>query len=362
MKVRRLTGCSGISHGRRTELARLEFCSTFLFDLEDTLLNPLIAVRDIHFGSSVIVAGIVFFDLFVASPALRRVDVRLEATAATFRIRTAATVWISLALSVVSGFAWLYLVTARIAGKPFVDVIADGTIWIVLSQTQFGLAWELRFLFAAALTACLLVRHTKTTGAPIWSEGLAALQAGAYLGALVFAGHGEEGLGLERYFHLAADFFHLIAAGLWLGGLIPLALLLVYLRQFREESWISVACDAASRFSNLGIVAVGTLLVSGTINALFLIGRVQALAGTGYGRLLLLKITLFAAMVGLAGINRQYLLPRLFGDVGMDQGSRTVRWLVRSALVEIAFGLGVIIIVGVLGIMEPASNMPAHFH
>ncbi len=361
MKVGRLTGCSGINRGRRTEFARLEFCSTFLFDLEDTLLNPLIAVRDIHFGSSVIVAGIVFFDLFVASPALRRMDARPEATVAAFRIRTAATLWISLALSVVSGFAWLYLVAARIAGKPFVDVIADGTIWIVLSQTQFGFAWQLRFLFAAALTACLLVRQTKKTGAPIWPESLAALLAAAYLGALAFAGHGEEGLGFERYFHLAADFFHLIAAGLWLGGLIPLALLLVYLRRFREESWIPVACDAASRFSNLGIVAVGTLLVSGTINTLFLIGRVQALAGTGYGRLLLFKITLFAAMVGLAGINRQYLLPRLFGDIGMDQGSRTVRWLIRSALVEIAFGLAVIIIVGVLGIMEPAS-MPAHLH
>lgn len=361
MKVGRLTGCSGINRGRRTEFARLEFCSTFLFDLEDTLLNPLIAVRDIHFGSSVIVAGIVFFDLFVASPALRRMDARPEATVAAFRIRTAATLWISLALSVVSGLAWLYLVAARIAGKPFVDVIADGTIWIVLSQTQFGFAWQLRFLFAAALTACLLVRQTKKTGAPIWPESLAALLAAAYLGALAFAGHGEEGLGFERYFHLAADFFHLIAAGLWLGGLIPLALLLVYLRRFREESWIPVACDAASRFSNLGIVAVGTLLVSGTINTLFLIGRVQALAGTGYGRLLLFKITLFAAMVGLAGINRQYLLPRLFGDIGMDQGSRTVRWLIRSALVEIAFGLAVIIIVGVLGIMEPAS-MPAHLH
>jgi copper resistance protein D len=333
-----------------------------LFDLEDALLNPLIPVRDIHFGSSVIVAGIVFFDLFVTSPALRRVDMRLEATVATFRIRTAATLWISLALSIVSGFAWLYLVAARIAGKPFVDVITDDTIWIVLSQTQFGFAWELRSLFALALIACLLVRQKKNAGAPIWREGLAALLAGAYLGALAFAGHGEEGLGLARYFHLAADFFHLIAGGLWLGGLIPLALFLTYLRQFREDSWISVAGDAASRFSNLGIVAVGILLVTGTINALFLIGRVQALAGTGYGRLLLLKITLFAVMVGLAGINRQHLLPRLFGDVGMDQGSRTVRWLVRSALVEIAFGLGVIIIVGVLGIMEPASNMPAHLH
>jgi len=37
-----------------------------LLGVEDILINPLIAVRDIHFVSSVIVAGIVFFDLFVA--------------------------------------------------------------------------------------------------------------------------------------------------------------------------------------------------------------------------------------------------------------------------------------------------------
>jgi len=338
-----------------------------LLGLEDTLLNPLIAVRDIHFGSSVIVAGIVFFDLFIASPALRQVDGRLEATVAAFRIRAAVTLWISLAVSIVSGLAWLGLLAARIVGKPFADVIADGTVWVVLTQTQFGFAWELRFLFAIALAACLPLWRAKNAQGPIrqklpWQKILAALLAGAYLGALAFAGHGEEGLGLERYFHLAADFFHLIAAGLWLGGLIPLALLLVYLRRSREASWIAAACEVASRFSNLGIAAVGILLVSGTINALFLIGRTQALAGTDYGRLLLLKITLFAAMVGLAGINRQYLLPRICGEVGMDQGSRTVRWLVRSTLVEIGVGLGVIVIVGMLGIMAPASNMPAHFH
>src|SRR4029077_10251739 len=80
---------------------------------------------------------------------------------------------------------------------------------------------------------------------------LAALLAGGYLGALAFAGHGEEGLGFERNFHLAADFLHLLAAGLWLGGLIPLAMLLAYLQRFREEGWVTAACHAASRFSSL---------------------------------------------------------------------------------------------------------------
>jgi putative copper resistance protein D len=333
-----------------------------LLDLEDPLINPLIAVRDIHFGSSVIVAGMVFFDLFIASPTLRMVDSRLGTTVAAFRVGTSRILWISLALSIISGFAWLCLLATRIAGRPFGEVFADGTIRTVLSETQFGFDWELRFLFGFLLAACLPVRWAKKAGIRIWQEVLAALLAGAYLGLLAFAGHGQEGLGIERNFHLAADFFHLIAAGLWLGGLIPLALLLVYLGRFREQTWLSVACDAAGRFSNLGIMAVGVLLVSGTINAWFLVGGMDGLIDTSYGRLLILKITLFAAMVCLAGINREYLLPRLFGDIGTGQGSPTLQWLVRSALVEIVLGIGVIVIVGTLGIMAPATDMHAHVH
>ncbi|HWX29742.1 MAG TPA: CopD family protein, partial [Steroidobacteraceae bacterium] len=127
-------------------------------------------------------------------------------------------------------------------------------------------------------------------------------------------------------------------------------------------TWTSAACDAASRFSNLGILAVGVLLISGTINASFLIGGMQSLIDTRYGQLLLLKMTLFAVMVCLDGINRQYLLPRLCNKVGIDLSARTVPWLVRSTLAETALGLGVLIIVGILGIMTPATDMATHLH
>jgi copper resistance protein D len=330
--------------------------------MEQTLINPLIAVRDIHFGSTLIVAGIVFFDAIIASPTLRAMGSRLETTAVAFRTRTALALWINLALSIVSGFAWLCLLAARIVGRPIGDVIADGTVWIVLSQTQFGFAWQLRFVFGVLLAACLLARRTKSRVTPIWQEALAALLAGTYLGSLAFAGHGEEGLGLGRNLHLAADFLHLIAAGLWLGSLIPLTLFLIYLRRFHEEAWDSAVSNAGRRFSNLGIVAVATLLVSGTINASFLIGGTSALVGTSYGRLLLVKIMLFAGMVCLAGINREYLLPRLSGDLGGSPASRAMQWILSNTLIEIALGTGVILIVGMLGIMAPATVMHGHIH
>jgi copper resistance protein D len=331
------------------------------------LINPLVIVRDIHFASSVIVAGVVFFDLLVASPVLRR-GVPFPKAEFSFRETASRILWISLALSIASAVAWLCLLSMRIAGKPFGDVIADGTIWTVLSQTQFGLTWEARLLLGVLLGACLLLLRkasegkTNESATATWLLIAASLLAGAYLGALAFAGHGTEGVGLAQNIHLAADFLHLNAAGLWLGALVPLALLLASLRRFAEDGWVSAAAAATSRFSTLGILAVGILLVSGTINAAFLLGGMHSLIDTAYGRLLLLKVVLFAAMVSLAGVNRQSLLPRLSGNAGTEQGARTVQQLVRSALAEIAIGIAIILVVGLLGIMAPANQLAAHLH
>jgi len=331
-------------------------------DTGNALINPLAAVRDIHFISSLMVAGIVFFDLFIASPVFRIGVLPLPATRACFGDRTVKLLWIGLVLSIASALAWLCLLSARITGQPFDEVVANGTIWVVLSRTQFGFTWQLRLLLGLALAVFLQPRRAKHNAPPMWQGVLTTLLAGAYLGSLAFAGHGEEGLGFERNIHLAADVLHLIAAGLWLGALIPLALMLAFLRRFREEGWVSAAYAVTDRFSTIGMLAVGILFVSGTLNASFLVGGAEDLTNTRYGRWLLLKMTLFAAMVSLAVINRQFLLPRLCGDIGIVSGSRTVQRIIRSALAEIALGVGIIVIVGMIGIMAPATDMALHVH
>jgi putative copper resistance protein D len=328
--------------------------------MESMLINPLVIVRDIHLASTVIVAGVIFFDIFIATPVWRTMP-PFRATRGRFESSCGTILWIALALSIASALAWLVLVSMRIGHSGFGDVITGGTVWLVLSQTQFGLAWQLRLLLGVLLATALLWRGRASSGQLSNSlTVVAGLCAGVYLGSLAFAGHGAEGLGVAQDIHLAADFLHLIAAGLWLGALVPLVLVLLTLWRCQEDGWILAAARAASRFSTLGILAVGILLVSGTINAAFLLGGMHSLIDTDYGRLLLLKVVLAAAMVGLAGINRQYLLPRLFDCPGAASG--TVQKLVRSALIEIALGVAILCIVGALGIMPPANEMAAHMH
>lgn len=325
------------------------------------MIDPLIIVRDLHLTTTVILAGVAFFDLFIVFP-LWRSESHSAAALASFESSSRRLLWICLTLSLASALLWLCLLSMRIGAKGFSDTIADGTVWLVLSQTQFGFVWQMRLLLGGSLVACLPLRRSPGGHFANGLAILATLFAAAYLGSLAFAGHGMEGLGWEQEIHLGADFLHLIGAGLWLGGLVPFVLMLVCLLRFRQEGWVSAAAHIGARFSIVGIVAVGLLLFSGTINAAFLVSGTHGLTDTDYGRLLLLKITLFGVMVCFASINRRYLLPRLFTLRGTDQADATARRLVQSALIEIALGLAIICIVGLIGIMPPAIEVTTHLH
>jgi putative copper resistance protein D len=328
------------------------------------LTDPLIAVRAIHVAATALAAGGVFFECLVAGPALRRTVESLSAVVILFRNCIAWILWISLALAVISGAIWLLLLAADIVDRPLIEVIPDGTAWIVLTQTRFGFDWQLRLLFAVLLGG-YVQRFKRSGGRSFFWRVPAAALAAAFVGALAWAGHGGATPGNAGIVHLSADILHLVAAAAWLGGLVPFVIVLGYLRRSDQAEWTTIAGLISRRFSNLGIFAVGTLLVSGVTNASFLAGDMQGLTGTSYGRLLMLKILLFVGMVCLAAVNRQYLLPHLPAEIAgpdPDFNRRIARKLERNAVLEIAFGLAVVIVVAVLGVTPPAAEAHVHIH
>jgi putative copper resistance protein D len=107
----------------------------------------------------------------------------------------------------------------------------------------------------------------------------------------------------------------------------------------------------------LGIVSVGTLLVTGIVNAWILVGSIHALIVTGYGQLLLLKFVVFAIMLGFAATNRFWLTPQLAFSSKNEPQLETLRQLTRNSVIEIALGLTIFAIVGVLGTLHPAIHL-----
>ena len=98
--------------------------------------------------------------------------------------------------------------------------------------------------------------------------------------------------------------------------------------------------------------AVATLVGSGLINSWFLVGSPSNLVATAYGQLLLAKLVLFAGMLGLAIVNRFWLVPAL--TKGATESVISAERLRRHVLAEQSIGFLVILIVSVLGTMEPA--------
>jgi putative copper resistance protein D len=168
--------------------------------------------------------------------------------------------------------------------------------------------------------------------------------ATALIALIAFIGHAGATPGGYGQLHVASDLVHLIAAGAWLGGLPALALLLAAPRQPK-----GLAARAAGRFSALGVISVGALVASGLINSWNLLSGPRDLISTAYGQLLLLKIGLFAAMLTIAAVNRFHLTPMLTAMPARLS-------LMRNSLAETGLGLGVVLLVGALGTMQPTAH------
>ena len=182
------------------------------------------------------------------------------------------------------------------------------------------------------------------------TPGLAAV----LLVSLAGVGHSQVEEGMAGTVHVVSDAAHLLAAGAWLGGLVPLVLIL---SSYDRE--IPPATDhldqVLMRFSGMGYVAVAVLIGSGLVNSWYLVGNITALPTTQYGQLLLAKLALFAGMLLLAVINRFWLVPSMSKARAQGAGSsfRTDR-LRTHVLGEQFLGLVILMIVSVLGTIRPA--------
>ncbi len=108
------------------------------------------------------------------------------------------------------------------------------------------------------------------------------------------------------------------------------------------------------RFSQVNFVMIGIIGATGVVNSWLLVSTFDAVLTSTYGRLLLLKLMLFAAMIALGAVNRYRLRPRLMPDSGKSY--RALRALKRNVKFELCAGVAVILIVGAMGISAPPRH------
>jgi putative copper resistance protein D len=238
-------------------------------------------------------------------------------------------------VALLTAIAWLVLESAAMADDWSAAIDPD-QIGAVLTDTAFGHAWALHLILAAAL----VVVAFSSAG---W--GATAVASGALLASLGLVGHAAMQTGAEGVLHRANHAIHLLAAGAWIGGLVPFAMCL---RAYQRDDLRRDAVRAMTSFSFWGQLIVAAIIVTGVVNIALTSHHPPLPPTTPYRALLVTKLVIVAIMIGLALFNRFVLAPRL------KTSPNTLATLRATSLAEIALGCIVVALVSVFALFDPA--------
>ncbi|KJZ56330.1 MULTISPECIES: copper homeostasis membrane protein CopD [Pseudomonas] len=235
---------------------------------------------------------------------------------------TRALAWLGL----ISGVAWLILITASMAGS-WDAALQPATVQLVLGKTFFGQVWAWHLLLNLLLVM-VLIRPRAALRLPLIALLLATLAP---------VGHGAMLDGLSGQLLILNQVVHLVCVGAWLGGLLVLVLILRQPQRFALEPILR-------RFSGVGYGLVTGLLMTGLINVRVLTGQLWPTPlFDGFALILLIKVMLVLGMLALALLNR-LRLERCDERLGSLKSSVMLEWLL---------GVSAVAAVSLLGTLPP---------
>jgi putative copper resistance protein D len=245
---------------------------------------------------------------------------------------------------------WVMAQTALIT-EDAGDAFHPAAIFSILTETRFGRICLLRM---GLLGASIVILWRLFPGRALWIAQ--AVIGGTVLASLAWTGHGATDEGWTGALHLGGDVLHLVTAGVWIGALVPLSILILLSLRSQTTGDALATYKGLESFSGIGPAVVAILVLTGAVNSWFLIGIEQwhVLFTSTYGLALVFKLALFGLMLLLAVANRFRLTPRLRTAIQKNEASNTpLQSLKRSVLAETCLALLVMLAVSWLGTLEP---------
>jgi copper transport protein len=233
----------------------------------------------------------------------------------------------------------------------------DVAVWL---GTSFGRLWLARLAVASASAGLLFWLRRREPAGTLWPV-LADLALALGLAAFTSLSSHSAALQEGRTLATAVDFAHILAAGVWVGGLVYLALALLMARALPPDSRVWLNLSLILNFSVLAATAVGLLILSGGYLAWQHIGSWSALVGTAYGRVLVAKLGLALLAFLLAGVNLLVVRPRLnaaYDDPESPPAATVTRRFRAVAITEAVVALLILVAAGLLSDMQRGKEAP----
>lgn len=302
---------------------------------------PVIAIRFALYADLMAMMGVAAFAFYAPASADRT-------SAPMIPVRSLA-ICLSVAGLLLSSIGMLVLVAEMMGTSPLaIDLPALRSI---IAETAIGTAWIVRMAALTAALALALAHDLRPTGMRI---GL-TLAASVALASLVWTGHAGATEGAMGTIHRMGDAVHMLAAAVWLGGIVCLGWMLFKPVEKQGTAELISTHRALEQFSFVGTIAVALILLTGLVNGQMIVGltNVIQLTRTLYGWLLLAKLLLFAVMLVLAAANRWRLTPAFAAGLAISGPAKAVRALRKSLVIEGAAMLLILALVAWLGTLEP---------
>ncbi|AFJ46818.1 copper homeostasis membrane protein CopD [Shimwellia blattae] len=283
-----------------------------------------VVLRFCHFTALLLILGCAICGALLAPGDFRRVI-----------MRRLSPVWLPAAMVSLGAALLLWAVQGGMMGNGWADAFSPG-VWGRLLDSHFGSIWLWQIIFAAAVLMAALIK-------PRGLSALLLVLCTAQVVLLGSTGHGALHTGLAGVISQLSHALHLLAAGWWAGGLIPL---LVCMALARRARWQRPATLAMMRFSRYGHLAVALVIISGAVNMLLITG-LHWPEGSAYLRALSIKVGLVFMMAILALVNRYLLVPRF------EQSDTAQRWFITFTRAEMLLSLAVVGLVSLFATWDP---------
>jgi len=218
-----------------------------------------------------------------------------------------------------------------------------GDLSPISGGTRYGkvfVAMTLGFALVAAFVYLAWLLERKSFLVPALALAL------VFAGGLSVSGHDAVDPGSSWKSELA-DWVHLSAVSLWIGGLVALAIAVWPVApSLRREVFV--------RFSRFATVLVALVLAAGTYLAIVRLPAFHDLWRAGYGRVLLVKLALVALVLAWGGVHRFLVQPALAGA-----GDGFLVRVGRSVAGESIAAIAVLLVAAVLVDSKPPQPGPS---
>jgi copper transport protein len=323
-------------------------------------------VRWLEYLAMMALTGGFAFRLLVLEPSLRQVhelDVAERAAVLSSGARRFIQLaWRGIGLLTISTLAALVLQTAAVLDAGARGALSPSSLYRVITQTSYGGPWLLQVVTLALLAVVLLLTSKR-------ADDQRLLWVGFIITAVMMlspslTGHARAAAH-EYHFTVFSDWLHLVAAGVWLGGLFHLTLTMTRgVSGLNGRERLRVLERIIPLFTRLAVVSILVIALTGIYNSWIHVDRLSALWSTSYGAALLVKIIIFLVMVALGGLNTFVIHPKAKRLLASDDEAVTQehvkldRSFFRSVGVEALLGVAVLLAAAVLVFLQPAREHP----